>query len=129
MPFHLIRVVADLEAAERRWQQAAIASYSYTFQWICFCPYQRVRITVVDGIVTTVIDTETMDTVEADRYGTVEDLFAFVDDAVAQQAAAVEADYDAVWGYPYTASVDYLRYAIDDEVGLMLTDFEAVPVP
>ncbi len=52
-----------------------------------------------------------------------------MDDAVAQQAAAVEADYDAVSGYPHTASVDYLRYAIDDEAGFMLTDFEAVPVP
>lgn len=124
----LANLQAELEQAEARWQQAGIDDYAYTFQWVCFCPYEQVRITVRGGLL------ESVETVppgqppfDPSSYGPVEDLFALLRDAIDQQAFEIVVEYDPATGVPAMSSIDYLRYVVDEERGFVLEDFAELP--
>ena len=122
--FRLAGVRAELNRAEARWQQAAIEDYAFAFRWVCFCPFEQVTITVRGGVVESVVPLEPDQPVfDPSRYGPVEDLFAFVRDAIDRRAAEIVAEYDPMTGVPRSAAVDYLRYAVDDEIGFVLEGF------
>lgn len=120
----LAHLEAELERAEARWRRAGIEDYAYTFRWVCFCPHEQVRITIRGGILESV---ETVppgrSPIDPSRYGPIEDLFAFLRDAIDRRAFAIVAQYDPETGVPTMSSVDYLRDAIDDEAGFVLEDF------
>jgi hypothetical protein len=53
----------------------------------------------------------------------VEGLFAVVDSAVARNAAKIDAQYDALYGFPVRIAIDYVSNAIDDEITYVMSDF------
>lgn len=106
-----------------RWEQRGPASYTYEFHRGCFCggdAIQPVRITVTNGVVTSVVRVEDGQPVPPDQITlyfriTIDSLFDILGEAL-EDADAVTVQYHPFWGYPTTAAIDYIRSAIDDEV-------------
>ena len=106
----------------RKWAEKAIKNYQYEFQRICFCPpaYTKlVKLTVGNGVVENVQYAETGEAVDKSRYEhymTVEALFDYIQAAIDRKAHAIKVQYDAELGYPTSVEIDYLQYAVDDEM-------------
>ena len=58
-------------------------------------------------------------------YDTIEDLFAVIQRAIDTRADSISVDYDPVLGYPSRITIDYIRLAVDDELGIEVSQFEA----
>ena len=109
--------------ARARWEQRGPANYSYQFQRGCFCgggSTEAVRITVADGIVTSVVRESDGQAVPPDQITlffriTIDSLFDIVGDAL-EDASTVSAAYHPFWGYPTQVAIDYILNAADDEV-------------
>jgi hypothetical protein len=57
-------------------------------------------------------------------YPTVEELFAEVEDAIRREAFRLQAAYDDELGYPTNVSIDFLEYAVDEEMAFVVSNFE-----
>jgi hypothetical protein len=67
----------------------------------------------------------TGDVPDPERFGTVENLFAIVHDAVGRDAARINADYDPELGHLTNFLVDYDERLADEERGVAI--FELTP--
>jgi hypothetical protein len=108
-----------LRDARSRWDEAGISSYEYTVSPLCFCGVREMRVTVSNGQVVQRVWTDNGQPVpagEADPLGTVEDLFATLEDAIDRGAANVDATYD-IRGVPRVVGIDYSRNVADEEFG------------
>jgi hypothetical protein len=77
-----------------------------------------VRITVVDGQVTSVIKIATGEAVPAPAFRlTIDSLFAELANTLKGNPYRLSVTYDGTLGYPATVSVDYDRQMVDDEGG------------
>lgn len=122
----------DTADARARWRAAAVDAYQYSYQRVCDCHPDQLADTIVtvnEGEVIAVRyareDYAEDIPVAPDRlswFRTIEDLFALVENAVAN-GADVRATFDPARGYPTTVYVDYDRDLIGDEVDLTITAF------
>jgi hypothetical protein len=124
---------ADLRRAQTRWARAGVRDYAYTVRVSAFAPgVQRpARITVQNGRAISItpgddepIPLENNGQIFA-AYDTVEDLFAVIQRAIDTRADSLNVDYDPVLGYPTRITIDYIRLAADDELGIQVSQFEA----
>lgn len=107
-----------LTAARSLWDSKNVASYSYILELQCFCApatqLSPVLVTVQNGAVTSL---QYWDENPAKRtpapasifgpYDTVEELFAFVADAIDKDAEVLQVGYDPEYGVPTVVNVDY----------------------
>jgi len=125
----------DLAIAQRRWQAAAIADYSFTFQRSCFCLHTATRavtVTVHQRAWATLMyedDGTAADTSLFRDFLTMERVFSFLRGSLEEDPATFEARYDAQLGYPAEVSIDYLANAIDDELSLWIAGFRITGGP
>jgi hypothetical protein len=121
---------AELDAAQARWQSAALASYEYGYNKYCDChresPPETV-VTVRSGKVTGVRHRPAGTTTEVPAaeknfgyYWTVDELFALIASAL-ERGVQVRAAYDAELGFPRQIYIDYDAKLIGDELDLRLT--------
>lgn len=125
------RVAFDRAIAQ--WRARGLDSYVYRYGYFCGeCPgYPNdVRITVVDGRVTSVLDSEGAPVTEVPvgTYPTVDRLFEDIRGALDRGAYRFDASYDGALGYPTELSVDYQKNAIDDEWGFSARDLQELIV-
>ena len=105
--------------------------YAYTLSVGCFCWFRSpLRITVEDGAVVDVEIVEPPDDASSDADPivaqwslTLRELTALVRRAE-REAAQADVSYDAAYGFPTTAYIDWNRGIADDEVSYRVTDFE-----
>lgn len=93
----------DLQQARSRWQRANLRSYSFNSGVICFCPREYTRtatVTVVNGVVSAVVDAATGESRPLDWRRSVDSLFAMVAVEVQQRPERLQVTYDPVLGYP-----------------------------
>ena len=116
---------SELEQNLGLWQEVGPANYRYTFQRLCFCGEVRpVEIEVRAGAIVSVTIIETSEQLDAslfERYETVDDLFAVVQDALDRDAERLEVTYHPTLGYPTDIDVDYmveLAGCLDIDAGL-----------
>jgi len=107
-----------------KWSAQHIDTYSFEYRRAsCECLPEwlvPVRITVVDGQVTSVIKIATGDTVPAPAFRlTIDSLFAELANTLEQKPYRLTVTYDGTLGYPATVSVDYDRQMVDDEGGFV----------
>jgi len=105
---------ARLEAARERWRAVGPAAYTLTYSWSCFCDPPRTEVTVVDG---SIVESRVL---EGTGFGdplTVEGLFAEVEAALDRGVPEIQAGFDPFTGFPTSAYVDPLEFAVDDEWG------------
>ncbi len=118
----------ELSSNRNRWESQGWDSYEYWYQNTCFCPVEYVEpVTVlVRGgrvISARVVATGVYVPAESlDRYKTVDQAFALVDDAIRRGAARVDVSYDAAFGYPTKVFIDYSAATADEEKGLAIRD-------
>ncbi len=122
----------ELALNVRKWEKRGPPSYSYDYQAICFCidsVLRPVRISVTDKAVSRVVFRDTQEVVAAeglDDYPTVEDLFEVIRDAIARNAHSIEVRYDALFGYPTEASIDYQQNVADEEFGFRASNLTLI---
>lgn len=128
-----------LNEARTLWNGKDVDSYSYVLELQCFCaPASELRpvvVTVQNGVVQSVLyDSEN----PAQRtpapasvfgpYDTVEELFAFVEDAIERDADLLQVGYDAEYGFPNVVNVDYQSGGSEQKL-LFVTEFTPAPAP
>ena len=130
-------VTARLLRAQSRWERSGAVifvldgeirtrDYTYRVAWKCFCPPEYVAdvdVVVVDGQVTQLSFAEpefTGEVPDPQRFGPVSELFAFVEDAVARDAARIDATFDPDRGYPANVFVDFDERMADEERGFIV---------
>jgi len=103
-----------LSQARDRWNAAGLSDYTYTYRPQCFCVPSAIEVTVVNGAVQSHL------VLEGELFGeflSIEDLFGFIDDALARQPFSIDVEYDGSLGYPRSVWVDYEQNMADEEMG------------
>ena len=114
-----------LELAKNRdlWGSQKIEDYRFEYRRICFCLPEfvaPVEISVVDGMISDAAfleDGTVAGIPDISIYETVEDLFDLIQDAIDRDAYSLLVTYDAEFGYPAEARIDYDIRIADEEFG------------
>ena len=118
---------AQLLRAQSRWDRSNVTSYTYKARWQCFCIQEyvaEVEVQVENGQVTATnfVDSSISgDVPDPERFGTVENLFSHVAEAVAGEAARITAEYHPETGYPTEVFIDRDERIADEESGFTVT--------
>lgn len=119
---------SELATARARWNSSGVASYEYVLQQKCFCVLggQKVRVTVLQGVVTAAVHETSGQPVSPQfmpAFVTVERLFELIEDGFRRKAHRIEATYDAQHGFPADFFIDYNQNIADEELGYSATQF------
>ena len=120
--------------AHDRWEDAALASYSYVLELACACAptseLRAVRVTVLNG---TVVERRYESNDPSQRtpasetvfgpYDTVEELFAAVDDAIDRDSDVLNVIYHPTYGVPTLLQWDPDTATADDHLVVRVTGF------
>jgi hypothetical protein len=104
-----------------RWDESGSASYQFNFQRSCFClrDYTREAVVQVEEgaiVAATYADDDTaVDADLNDRYDTIDELFALLEEAIATGAVQIDVEFDAALGYPTRLYIDRDRRIADEE--------------
>ena len=116
-----------------KFREKQINNYKFNFNWGCFCPpdYSReVTIFVKDNLITKIIDTNTNEIVingEVATYYTLENLFNYISEAKEiHNAEEISVKYDYEYNFISSGYIDYIKEAVDDEMGFSVRDFEII---
>jgi len=120
-PGNLDDVTEAMQANRGKWRSQGIDSYEFVLRRLCFCAggTDPARLLVRSGTRLSVTDVTTGQPIPAEwaqYYPTVDGLFEFIADAIAQKAHSIEVEYHAVLGYPTSIRIDYIENAIDEEM-------------
>lgn len=113
---------SELEA----WQAQGIQNYSYYYRVSCFClpTYGYVYVTNGDVVAVEISGTNYTDVQTLTDFPTIEGMFSKAYDAISYGADSIEVDFNTNYHFPASIGIDYERYAIDDEVGYSVTQFQ-----
>ena len=118
---------AQFEQNRKLWNEQALSSYQYVFNWSCFClpEYtEPVNIKVESGEwtdISLVRDGAPVNEKDWERYKTIEELFDIIDEAFHQDAKEISVEYDPDLGYPTSVFIDYDERIADEERGFNVT--------
>lgn len=117
---------AALDAAREQWAEQALTRYRYTARWTCFCAEDfvaEVAVEVQDGAVQSVsfTDPQRQGVVPSpERFRTMEGMFGYVQDAIYDDVANLNASYDAQQGFPSSVYIDPNAMMADEEYGFAI---------
>ncbi len=126
-------LLGELERNQSRWEATRPASYVFAIERLCFCGVESrgpVRVRVQGTAVVERIYVDTGGSVPpalAELFPTVDGLFALVRSAIEDGAYEVRVMYHAVLGVPIDIWIDYIENAIDDELGVTVTESVEAP--
>ncbi|HEX8242883.1 MAG TPA: DUF6174 domain-containing protein [Longimicrobium sp.] len=115
----------DLRVARSHWAALGSDSYTFTVQPLCFCVQQAMRVTVTNGQVVSRVFVDSGQPVPAGQQtalSTVEGMFEVIEDAIANDAESISAQYDPR-GVPVQVFIDYEANVADEEFGWGVTSF------
>ena len=119
--------ITDLAAARERWHAQNLHTYAFTLQRSCFCGnVHPLYVAVLSDTVAGVFDLETGMPVDRQLGETVDDLFAFVQNAIERRARLIRAEYDAAKGFPAEIDYDGASQIADDEIFYRVTDVHPI---
>lgn len=117
----------DLDAARARWRSQDLHTYAFILQRSCFCVnIHPLYVAVVNDTVAGVIDFETVQPVDVRLGQTIDDLFAFIQDANDRHARLIRAEYDGTRGFPTTIDYDGAEQIADDEIFFTISDVHPI---
>ena len=122
----------DIQAAltrnRARWDDSGHKNYDFTFQWLCYCIpdfVTPVTISVRDNKIDSIIrleDGTALDPSQLEYFRTIDGLFDFLQEALDQKPHSISARFDARFGTPGKAWVDYNAGIADEERGFVVED-------
>jgi len=123
-----------LEKNKALWQEQQADHYRFQLAIGCFCPYYSqmpLTIEVQDGEAISVSAADGSDVAPyMEQYGradTIEELFGIIESAQSGAADEVKVEYNPEFGYPVSIEIDYIKRAVDDEVGYQVSSLELLP--
>jgi hypothetical protein len=123
-----------LEQNKALWEEQQASHYQFQLGIGCFCPYYSqmpLTIEVRDGEAISVSAADGSDVApyleQYSRADTIEELFGIIESAQSGAADEVKVEYDPEFGYPVSIDIDYIKRAVDDEVGYHVSSFELLP--
>lgn len=118
-----------------KWNDAGISHYRFQLVIGCFCPFYEdmpLTIEVNDGEVVSIsrADGTVMTPADAnyqyyEKYATIERLFSELESEM-KIADKTIVTYDPLYGFPAHVEIDQIELAVDDELSLQVTNFEAI---
>ena len=127
---------SEIEQNKEKWQDANISHYRYNLHLSCFCAFVENMPLVIEVQDGEVVSMEYQNGNEIDpairqdlfeKYATIDRIFAELEADLNGAADKVTIEYDATYGFPTRADIDFIEEAIDDELYLTVSDFEALP--
>lgn len=125
----------EIERNQEKWQAANVSHYRYNLFLGCFCVFSQdmpLVIEVKDGEVVSMeyqngneIDATSRELFE--KYATIDRIFSELEKDVNGEADEVVVTYDPTYGFPAEINIDFIKDAIDDELGLTVSNFEKLP--
>lgn len=120
---------------KEKWQDANISHYRYNLHLSCFCVFVENMPLVIEVQDGQVVSMEFHNGAEIDpslmeifgKYQTIDLIFAELEAGQNGAADEVTVKYDPTYGFPTEATIDVVKEAIDDELYLTISDFEALP--
>jgi len=127
----------QLDSNLQKWQAQSISHYRMKVNIGCFCPFfdrMPVTVEVQGGEVLSVTDSQGQPVAADDpirsfgneRLMTVDGAFDYAREAI-QKADKTEVTYDPSLGYPVQLVIDRIELAIDDEMSVLISEFEVLP--
>jgi hypothetical protein len=113
----------ELTRNRQRWASAGMHDYEYDFQRSCFClpeATEAVHIVVRNDAIVSVVrsrDGQPAST-QLSVWPRVDELFADVQQRLAQRAERLDVQYDPTYGYPRAIVADVVLMMADDEYAL-----------
>jgi hypothetical protein len=121
---------SDLNAAEAKWQAAALQNYTYEIQRNCNCVVNQirpVRITVRNGVLNRIVYSDTTggfaDTTQWRQFMTMDRYFATIHDMINSNPAHFTGQYTPSLGFPSYIAVDPNGSVLDDEINITTVSF------
>lgn len=121
--------IDDISRNRLVWKSRAVSDYSFTFSKNAFVPPSDrgpVRITVRGGAVASIAPVETGQTINPEAfaaYNTIDKLFDTLETARDRKPALQQQKFNATFGYPESAYIDYSTQIADEEFGFEVTNF------
>jgi len=125
---HLGPQRTDLERNRERWEATRPDRYVYAVERLCFCLMRGpARVTVENDEVVSVLLVDPEEGASPSQAGEglfpdVDGLFDILEDALERDAHGIEVTYDPATGAPLEFFIDYLENAIDEELGMRVTE-------
>ena len=117
-PNHTIDSVAG---AIDTWTASGIRNYSFRIEFQCFCALMSTTVVVIDGV------PDRTPGRSGDEYATIPALIAQIERAEREATGEVDVTWGP-YGVPEAVEIDWLEYAVDDEIGWTITEFTVGPV-
>ena len=124
---------SELTRNQEKWQSASVGHYRFELNVSCFCAFRSnmpLSIEVKDGQVVSMkyadgTQVNENDRASFDQYATLDTLFDYTSKRM-KNADEVKVTYNATYGYPEEVSIDVIKNAVDDELYLSVSGFEAL---
>ena len=125
----------EIEGNQEKWRDANISHYRFNLSIGCFCVFSQdmpLVIEVMDGKVVS-MEYQSGNAIDAtsreffDKFTTIDWIFSELEADLAGAADEVTVAYDPTYGFPVDVTIDYVKEAIDDELYLTVSGFEALP--
>ncbi len=125
---------SELDTNLEKWKSQHPGHYRYDLQIGCFCAFMDkmpLSIEVENGQVVNISDAtgaapSAQEMEWYASYTTIDKIFAYAQTATTE-ADQVDIQYDPDFGYPTRISIDWIEQAIDDEMGLTVSNFTVIP--
>ena len=127
---------SELDKNRQRWQSAGITHYRFTLFIGCFCPFSDqmpITVEVQNGEVISMKASDGTPIAATDpgyetfsRHATIDRIFSTLEAGLAGDADEVTVTYDPTYGFPSEINFDYIKNAMDDELSLSVSKFEAL---
>lgn len=128
--------VSELDQNLDKWQNANISHYRYSLSLGCFCAFRNtmpLTIEVRNGEVISITDVKgaliSVDDPNYEffqQYATIERLFSALQADLAGEADEVTVTYEPLYGFPVEIAIDRIKQAVDDELYIQVSHFEAL---
>jgi hypothetical protein len=126
---------SEIEQNKEKWQDQGITHYRYQLHISCFCVFNEDMPLILEAQDGKVVSMKFQSGKEIDpslhelfdKYATIDRLFAELEADLSGAADKVTVEYDATYGFPIKADIDFIEAAIDDELYLTISNFEKLP--
>ena len=126
---------SEIEQNKEKWQDQGISHYRYELFISCFCAFNEDMPLIIEAQDGKVVSMEFTSGKQIDpsllelfnKHATIDRLFAELEAGLNGGADKVVVEYDPTYGFPTRADIDVMQEAIDDELYLTVSNFEALP--
>ena len=127
---------SEVSRNQQKWNDANINHYRFELNIRCFCAFRSqmpLSVEVLNGEVVSITGSDVSIIGKTDanyeyysRYATIDRLFSELEVDLGGEADEVTETYDATYGFPSTINIDFIKNAVDDELYLNASGFEAL---